>query len=298
MRKFIFMNTGLPTNLNVSVSLYLYIAKLLQGWRKIVRKLLVFFGVLVMLLVIGQLVEAQGLTYEGSTTIGETIMPEAAKVFEAKTKIKFDYIGGLGSGNGFKAVMEGKCYVAGVSRALKPNEKKQKPYYQIIGYDAIAVFVNKRNPVKDLSKEQVKGIFTGKIKNWKEVGGKDAEIVVVTERKTGGTITAFKELALDDAEFGPTKEIDTQNECVKYVAKDENSITHASIAFKEPGIKYVIVDNVEPNVQNIRSGSYPFSRPLILVAKKLPKGNLKKFFDFILSPEGQEIVKKNFVSVK
>jgi len=253
-----------------------------------------------MLLVIGQLVEAQGLTYEGSTAIGETIMPEAAKVFEAKTKIKFDYIGGLGAGNGFKAVMEGKCDVAGVSRALKPNEKKQKPYYQIIAYDAIAVFVNKRNPVKNLSKEQVKGIFTGKIKNWKEVGGKDAEIVVVTEIKTGerATIAAFKELALDGAEFGPTKEIDKPRDCVKYVAKDENSITHASIAFKEPGTKYVIVDNVEPNVQNIRSGAYPFSRPLILVAKKLPKGNLKKFFDFILSPEGQEIVKKNFVSVK
>lgn len=241
-----------------------------------------------------------GLIYEGSTTIGENIMPEAVKAFEAKTKVKFDSIGGLGSGKGFKAVMEGKCNVGGVSRALKADEKKLKPYYQIIGYDAIAIFINAKNPVKDLSKEQLKGIFTGKIKNWKEVGGKDAQIAVITEIKAGerATIAAFKELALDSAEFGPSKEIDKPHDCVKAVAGDENAITHATLAFKESGAKTITVNKVEPTAKNVRSGAYLLSRPLCLVAKGLPKDDLKKFFDFILSVEGQSIVGKNFVPVK
>jgi len=266
-------------------------------------KKMLFFFVTTAVVIFGIMpgvAESRGLTYEGSTTIGENIIPEAVKAFEAKTKIKFDSIGGLGSGKGFKAVMEDKCDVAGVSRALTADEKKQKPYYQIIGYDAIAIFVNEKNPVKDLSREQVKGIFTGKIRNWKEVGGKDAPIEVITEIKTGGraTIAAFKELALDNAEFGPSKEIDKPHDCVKAVAQNENAITHGSLAFKEAGTKYITINKVEPDIKNVRSGAYLFSRPLLLVSKGLPKGDLKKFFDFVLSPEGQAIVGKNFVPVK
>jgi len=138
-----------------------------------------------------------GLTYEGSTTIGENIMPDAVKAFESKTEIKFDKVGGLGSGKGFKAVMAGEVDLAGVSRPLDADEKKLKPYYQTIGYDAVAIYVNEKNAVKGLTKEHLKGIFTGKIKNWKEVGGKPAEIVVITEIKAGGraTIKEFKDHA-------------------------------------------------------------------------------------------------------
>ena len=129
---------------------------------------------------------AKGLTYEGSTTMGENIMPEAQEAFEAKTKIKFDKIGGLGSGKGFNQVMTGGVDIAGVSRALTYEEKEQKPYYQVIGYDAITIFVNEKNSIKNLSKKQLEDIFTGKLTNWKEVGGSEAPIVVVTEIKTGG----------------------------------------------------------------------------------------------------------------
>lgn len=243
---------------------------------------------------------AGGLTYEGSTTIGENIMPDAAKAFEAKTGVKFAAIGGLGSGKGFKAVIAGTVDVAGVSRSLTSDEKKLKPYSQTIGYDAIAVFVNDKNPVKNLTKEQIKGIFTGKIKNWKEVGGKDAKIFVVTEILTGGraTIQAFRELALDDAAVYTDKEIDKPHDCAKAVAADVNSVTHASLAFAGPGIKAVAVGSVEPTNENVRSGAYLISRPLLLVTKELPSGDMKSFFSFILSPDGQAIVKKNFVPVK
>ena len=243
---------------------------------------------------------AGSLTYEGSTTIGENIMPEAAKAFEAKAGIKFASIGGLGSGKGFKAMMEGKVNIAGVSRSLTTDEKKLKPYSQTIGYDAIAVFVNEKNTVKNLTKEQIKGIFTGKIKNWKEVGGKDAKIFVITEILTGdrATIKAFRELALDDAAIYTDKEIDKPHDCAKAVAADANAISHASLAFAEPGIKAISVGSIEPTNANVRSGAYLLSRPLLLVTKELPSGDLKDFFGFILSPEGQAIVKKNFVPVK
>lgn len=241
-----------------------------------------------------------GLTYDGSTTIGENIMPEAVKAFEAKTGIKFDKVGGLGSGKGFKALMAGEVVLAGVSRALEAEEKKLKPYYQTIGYDAVAIYVNEKNPVKALSKDQLKGIFTAKITNWKEVGGKDAGIVLVTEIKTGGraTIKEFKHMALDNAEIAASKEIDKPHDCVRDVAENENAVTFASLAFKEPGTKVLGINKVEPTNKNVKSGTYILSRPLVLVAKALPKDDLKKFFDFILSAEGQAIVAKNFVPVK
>ncbi|RMF91299.1 MAG: phosphate ABC transporter substrate-binding protein [Nitrospinota bacterium] len=242
----------------------------------------------------------QGLIYEGSSTIGENIMPEAVKVFEARTGIKFTRVGLLGSGKGFKAVMEGRASVAGMSRSLKRKEKRKKPYYQIIGYDAMAVFVNANNPIRNLSKEQIKQIFTGEITNWKEVGGRDAPIVVVTEIKTGGraTIAAFKKAILGGASFGPSKEIDKPVDCVRYVAQDENAITHASLAFNMPGVVPIAIDNIKPSLEKVKSGRYPLSRPLLLVSKGLPQGELKQFFQFMLSDEGQAIVKKHFVPVR
>jgi phosphate transport system substrate-binding protein len=263
--------------------------------------LIMLFGMLAGMCVIPGVVMAGTLTYEGSTTISEGIMPLAVKAFESKTKIKFASIGGLGSGKGFKAAMEGKVDIGGVSRALTVAEKELKPYYQTIGFDGIAVFINEKNPVKELSKEQVKGIFTGKITSWKDVGGADKKIVVVTEIKTGerATMAAFKELALDGAELGSSKEIDKPHDCVKYVGTDESAVTFATLAFfKGSGVKAIAVNKMEPTHENVKSGAYILSRPLILVSKEQPTGDKLAFFDFIQSGDGQAIVGKNFVPIK
>lgn len=241
-----------------------------------------------------------GLSYDGSSTIGETIMPEITVAFKAKTGIAFDKISLIGSGKGFAAVMAGSVDVAGVSRSLLPDEKKLKPYYQTIGYDAIAVFINDKNPVKDLSGDQVAGIFSGSITNWKEVGGQDAKITLVTEVKTGdrATIKAFRELAMENGELGKSKEIDKPHDCVTYVAADENAITFASLAFKVKGAKVLSLNGIDAQPKNVKSGAYFLSRPLLLVTKGLPQGDVKKFMDFMLSPEGQIVVGKHFVPVK
>ena len=174
---------------------------------------LFFVMLIAMMLSLPQVVFSDDeISYSGSSTIGMSILEAGAvKAFEQKTGLKFKSIEQPGSGKGIKALLEGKVTVAGASRKLEAEEKKQNLIGTAIGYDAIAVFVNKKNPVNNLTKEQIKGIFTGKIKNWKEVGGKDAPIRVNTEiaGEKRATMLAFQEMAMDKAPYGTGfKEID------------------------------------------------------------------------------------------
>lgn len=272
------------------------------------KKTLVVVVVLFMSLA-GVAVADDELSYSGSSTIGMSILEAGAlKAFEAKTGMKFKSIEQPGSGKGIDALLEGKVAVAGVSRVLKSEEKSKKLLGTAIGYDAIAVFVHKNNPVKNLTKEQIKGIFTGKIKNWKEVGGKDVPIQPNTEiaGKKRATMLAFQEMAMDNAAYGSGfKEIDFPRDQIVDVAKNENAVCSVSFgllaavsADLRGNVKAVTVNDVEPSDKNIQSGAYPISRPLLLVTIGLPKGNVKKFMDFMLSAEGQKIVNVNFVPVK
>jgi phosphate transport system substrate-binding protein len=244
---------------------------------------------------------AGSLTYMGSVPIGENILPDAAALLQAKTGVAFSKIDVSGGSNiAVAAVMDGKCDIGGVARALNADEKKLKSYYQIVGYDALAVYTNKKNPVKNLTKEQLKGIFTGKITNWKEVGGKDGKIVLVTAKMSlkRATVEEFKKKILDGVDFCKTIEMDNPAEFVKYVSENENAITFDSFSYKTETAQVPMLNGVELNPANIRSGAYMLSKPLILVCKGLPKGDIKKVFDFVLSPEGQKIVSKNFIEVK
>lgn len=249
------------------------------------------------------------LIYSGSSTIGMGVLNAGAQAaFEKKTGIKFKSVEMPGSGKGIQALLEGKATIAGVSRALEVEEKKQRLLGHIIGYDAIAVYVNKGNPVKNLTKEQLKKIFTGEIRNWKEVGGKDAPIEANTEiaGEKRATMLAFQEMAMDKAPYGKGfKEIDLPRDQIVDVAKNPNAICTVSIGLLaevspdlQRRVKVLTVNGVEPNAKNIQSGAYLISRPLLLVTKGLPKGNVKKFIDFMLSKGGQEIVGKSFVPVR
>ncbi len=252
---------------------------------------------------------ADELSYSGSSTIGMSVLEAGAvKAFEQKMGIKFKSIDQPGSGKGIQALLDGKVTLAGASRTLKPQEKAMKLLGTAIGYDAIAVFVHKNNPVKNLTKEQVKGIFTGKIKNWKEVGGKDAPIRPNTEvaGEKRATMLAFQEMAMDNAPYGTGfKEIDFPRDQIVDVAKNENAVCGVSFGLLAAvsgdlrgNVKAVTVNGIAPSAANIQSGAYMISRPLLLVTQGLPKGDVKKFIDFMLSPDGQKIVGINFVPVK
>lgn len=244
---------------------------------------------------------AASLTYEGSVPIGENIMPAAIQAFQGKTGVSFTSVTcALGSTGGFKAVMEGKCDVAGVARALTADEKKAKPYYQIIGYDALAVFVHPSNPLTALTKDQLKSIFSGKITNWNEVGGKDAKIVIITARKDlkRATMDEFKTRILDSADFCQTIEMEKPAEFIKRVSEDPAAITFDSFSYRSPSVKVIAINKIDLSPVTIRSGAYLLSKPLILVTRGLPQGDLKKFFSFMISPDGQKIVGQSFIPVR
>jgi phosphate transport system substrate-binding protein len=249
------------------------------------------------------------LLYSGSSTIGTGVLQAgAAQEFTAKTGIKFAAIEQPGSGKGIQALIEGKTPLAGASRPLKPEEKKEKLIGTIIGYDAIAVFVHQSSPVKSLTKEQLKGIFAGQIKNWKEVGGPDAPITPNTEILTGkrATVEMFQEMVLDGAAYGKGfKEIDLPRDQIVDLAANPGGICSVSLGLLAavPGdvkakVRPISINGVEPTEKNVQSGAYLISRPLLLVAKGLPKGEVKEFINFMLSAEGQAIVAKNFVPVR
>jgi len=249
------------------------------------------------------------LSYSGSSTIGMGILEAGAlKTFEEKTGVKFTSVDMPGSGKGIQALLEGKATVAGVSRELTQKEKDNNLFGTVIGYDAIAVFVHNNNAVKNLSKEKLKGIFTGRIKNWKEVGGKNAPIEPNTEiaGEKRATMLAFQEMAMDNAPYGSGfRQIDFPRDQISETAKNENAICTVSMGLRSrlsahlrDKVKVVTVNGVEPTETDILSGSYVISRPLLLVTKGKPRAEAKRFIEFMLSTEGQKKVGINFVRAK
>ncbi len=238
------------------------------------------------------------LTYDGATTIGNGIIKPAAALFEQRTGVKFTKIGTSGAGKGLKAALAGEVSIGGVSRKLTPEESAGA-YVETIGYDAVGIFVNEKNPVASLSSAQLKAIFTGKVRSWKEVGGPDLPITACSEALKGGraTVETFKQMILEGQEFGPVTERDDAVDCLQIVARDPSAISYASMGYVVGGTRSVPLDGVSPKPADIRTGGYKLSRPLNLVARNpTPAG--KQFVQLVLSPEGQRIVAKSYVPVK
>jgi len=249
-----------------------------------------------------------GITFSGSVPIGVGILQAGAvKAFEAKYNIKFASLETPGTGIGLKALMDGKVDIAGSARPLKAEEKKEKLLGATIGYEAVAIYVHKSNPVKNLTKDQLKRIFTGKIANWKEVGGKNASIApIISSAENRAIVAMFEEQVMSGAPYGPGyKNITQPNDKMAAIAGDENSICAESLGLMSSlspavrgNVKALSVNGVEPVEKNIRSGAYPVTTTLLLVTKGLPKGDVKKFIDFMLSKEGQAFVAQSFIPVK
>ena len=170
----------------------------------------------------------------------------------------------------------------------------------IIGYDVLGIFVHPSNPVNSLTMAQLKEIFTGRITNWKAVGGNDAPIVVFTEKLTGGraTVRAFRDMVLGKDAYGKTVELDDATDCLKELTHEKNGITVSSMSFAIPGVKVAAVNGVLPVKEKVQSGEYALKRPLVLVTRGVPEGAVKDFIDFLLSREGQAVVGKKFVPAK
>lgn len=247
------------------------------------------------------------LSYVGSSTIGKTIFPTLAKEFAQKSGHTFSRIENPGSGQGIDALLKDKTELAGISRAIENKERALGLRFFIIGYDAIGVVVHKENPIKELSMEQIKNIFAGKITNWSEVGGKNAPIEVVVEKLADKRATqiVFTEIVFDTKTLIGTYskdaiEVDAPIDEVNYVKNHPHAITATSMVFvkNSPEVHAISVNGAQAIDKSIADGSYPISRPLVLVTKEKISTHLLQFLNFVYSKEAQDIVSKTFVAVK
>ncbi len=249
------------------------------------------------------------ISYSGSSTIGTGVLNAgAAQAFTEETGISFSSIDQPGSSKGIAALLDGKVTLAGASRPLKSAEKETSLVATTIGYDAIAVFVHKSNPVTNLSQSQLKGIFTGKTKNWSEVGGKNAAIEPTTEilADKRATVEMFRKLAMNGAEYGTGfKEIDLPRDQLIDLSRRKNGICTVSMGLfssvsddVRSQIVMISVEGVAPSAASVRVGGYLISRPLLLITNGRAKGENMQFIDFMLSYVGQAFIGQNFTRVR
>lgn len=233
------------------------------------------------------------ISISGSTSIGPLMDVEAEAYKKENAGVNIE-IQQIGSSAGIKNVISGVSEIGMASRELK-DEEKAEVSETVIAYDGIGLVIHPSNSVTNLSMEDIKGIYTGKIKNWKEVGGEDAPIVVVSRDESSGTRDAFQELVgFTSEELETSATIADGNGSVKTtVATNENAIGYISFEQIDDQVKALKVDEVEPTADNVLNKSYKLSRPFIVVYKD---SNIteegKKFIDYILSDAGQAIVEE------
>lgn len=239
------------------------------------------------------------LTIAGSTSV-QPFSEVLAEKFMADNKGVQVNVQGGGSSVGIEAAVSGAANIGASSRALKDEEKAKGLVDTKIALDGIAVVVNPANTVTDLKAEQVMNIYLGNIKNWKEVGGPDAPITVVTREEGSGTRDAFVELVLAKKEIIKTAIVQNSTGAVRTtVAGDKNAIGYVSMASLKPEVKALQIDGVVANEANVKNGTYKIQRPFLYVTKGEPQGLAKAFIDFVLSAEGQKlIVEEGAFSIK
>lgn len=234
------------------------------------------------------------ISISGSTSVGPLMEKIQEKYEEENNNVTLE-IQQNGSGAGIKDVISGISEIGMSSRELK-DEEKGSVQGTTVAYDGIALLVNPENPVKNISLEDVKKIYTGEITNWKEIGGDDTPIVVVSREEGSGTRDAFQEIVgYKSEELLKDATISDGSGAVKTtVAGNKNAIGFASFEYIDNTVSALKINDVEPTADNVKSGNYKLSRPFILVTKE---GSLtengQKLIDFVLSAEGQQIVEEN-----
>lgn len=241
------------------------------------------------------------LIIAGSTTV-QPIVTRASEVFsERNPDIKIGVQGG-GSGTGIRMVGEGTINIGSSSRELNPEEKSKHPDLVVhtIGVDGIAIVVHPSNPINNLSLGQIKDIFSGRINNYKEVGGPDRRIVLVEREDGSGTRSMFESFVMNNADVSERALQKPASGAIRFtVSGNENAIGYLGIGYLDGTIKPVSINGVDPTEENIRAIRYPLSRNLYLITKGDSAGLTKKFIDFIMSDEGQQIVKEEgFVGIR
>lgn len=259
--------------------------------RKSVRKLL-WASIFAVFLLSGQVVAAESLSYMGSSVILKTFFQDAGKAFTAKTGIPVTTKAQM-TGQGILGLLNDQCNIAGGGRPLKADEKARGLNELAFAKNIVAVFVNKSNPVDNLTSEQVKKIFAGEITNWKEVGGNDQPILLVMDPPKAMHRNKFSKAIMADTPMS-TKGFTVKKppETVAKVASFAPAISYTSLGLvkKNGGVKALSIDGVQPTTDNVANGSYKIVMTMYFYTKGEATGTAKQMIDFLQSAEGKKII--------
>lgn len=244
------------------------------------------------------------ITVKGSDTMIILGQRWAEEFMKIHPDIAVQMSGG-GSGTGIAALINGSVDIAQASRPMKQSEKeKLRDRFNTLGYeikvakDGLAVYLNEANPVHELSLAQLEAIYTGKVKNWKDLGGEDARIILYGRENSSGTYVFFMDNVLHGKDYAPeTQTLPGTAAVVNAVAKDVHGIGYGGAAYAK-GVKFAKVKKddsspaFEPNAETVANGTYPIWRYLNWYTRNKPSGDVKTFLDYALSPDGQALVTK------
>ncbi len=263
------------------------------------RKKMFFVFALLLSMIFSTTAFSETLVIKGSTTV----LPITQKVAEAYMKefpnVNISISGG-GSGNGIKAIIDGTTDIANSSRFIKDSEVKQAidngayPVPFSVAYDCIVPVVHPTNPVNDLTLDQLQAIYMGKVKNWKEVGGDDRPVVVISRDTSSGTYEVWEEKVLKKERVFPGALLQASSGAVvQGVANNKNGIGYIGIGYLTDTVKAVSVNGVVGSEETTLSGAFPVSRPLFIFTRGWPEGTTVHFINYLLNPEkGQKMVKE------
>ena len=228
---------------------------------------------------------------DGSTSMKSVIGALGESFQNANSGVTFTY-NPTGSGSGIQAVSEGRCDIGLASRSLKDDEKSSGLTETVLAYDGIAVVVSPENPVSDLTIEQIADIYTGKITNWKDVGGNDAEIVLIGREAGSGTRDGFESITGTEEACQYRQELTSTGDVIATVSQNPNAIGYASLSAVKDTVKALSVDGVAPSEDTVKDGSYVIQRPFVLVTKDgvTLSPAAQAFLDYALSADAAPII--------
>ena len=230
---------------------------------------------------------------DGSTSMEKVIGALGESFMNANEGISVTY-NPTGSGSGIQGVSEGRCDIGLSSRALKDDEKSSGLKETIVALDGIAIIVSPENPVSDLDVDTIAKIYTGEITNWKDVGGSDAEIVLIGREAGSGTRDGFESITGTKDACQYRQELTSTGDVITTVSQNPNAIGYASLAAVSDKVKTLTVGGVTPTEDTVKDGGYVIQRPFVLVTKDgaqlSPAAQL--FFDYATSADAAEIISK------
>jgi phosphate transport system substrate-binding protein len=257
----------------------------------------VVFG-LTLFSLVGTAFAAESIVIKGSTTVLPIVQAALEAYMKTNKGVQIS-LSGAGSGDGIKALIDKTTDIANSSREIKKEEidlavaKGVKPVTHLIAYDAIIPVVNPKNKVKGLSLDQLSQIYQGKITNWKEIGGDDLKIVVISRDSSSGTFESWDHFVMKKTKVTPKAQMLASNGAiVTAIAKNKYAIGYLGMGYVNKSVKGLSVNYVTATVETALSKQYPLSRELYMYTNGEPTGEVAKFIAFVKGPEGQKIVAK------